>query len=232
MEALVLNVKKAAPRVKETREAGMIPLNYYGKGVKNLSFAIPYQEFRRAYMKGGKSTIMTLVTDDKKEFPALIHEMQIDPVTDLVIHVDVKAVDMNKPITTEIPLTFVGTAPAVKELQGIFVHQKESIKVSCLPKDLVHEIEVDVSSLINFHVVITIGDIALPKGIKSVDDLKLAVAKCVPPKEEEAVATTVVAPSEIPTTVQKAAEPAAADAAAGKAPAAKAPAAEKKADKK
>ena len=54
---------------KEAREAGRIPMAYYGKGVENRGLSVDYQEFRRAYKKGGRSTIMYLTNEKGEELP-------------------------------------------------------------------------------------------------------------------------------------------------------------------
>src|SRR3989338_6940645 len=115
METISLQVtQNAYPDVKSARAANRVPIIYYGKGVKNRSFSSDYQEFRRAYAKGGKSTIFSFVNEKEEKFTVLIHDIQYHPVTDQVLHVDMLAVDMNKPIQTKVPLKFVGISPAVK----------------------------------------------------------------------------------------------------------------------
>ena len=193
METINLEVTQGVySTAKAAREADRVPIVYYGNGVKNQNFSADYQEFRRAYKKGGRSTIMHLVTENKKEYAALIHDMQYDPVTDQVIHVDMLAIDLNKPIHTQIPLVFTGIAPAVKELSGVLVHNKDKVAIECLPKNLVHEIEVDISSLADFHSSITVGDIIVPETIKILDALDINVVSVSAPRaaveeEEETV---------------------------------------------
>ena len=65
----------------------------------------------------------------------------------------------------DIKLKFVGEAPAVKGLGGVLVKAVPELKVKCLPVDLVHEIEVDISILKEFDIDIKVSDIKLPKGI-------------------------------------------------------------------
>ena len=69
---------------KEARRNGQIPIVYYSKDVKPMHFTAEYQEFRKAYKKAGKSTILTLVDENKEEYAALAHELQYHPVTDKV----------------------------------------------------------------------------------------------------------------------------------------------------
>jgi large subunit ribosomal protein L25 len=186
METIALDVTEGAYGTsKEARQAGRIPLVYYGKGVENRNFSVDYQDFRRAYNKGGRSTIMTLATENKEEFPILIQDIQYEPISDQMMHVDVMAVDMSKKIRTKIPLVLTGAAPAVKELGGILVQNKNKVEVECLPGDLIHQIEVDIAPLIDFHASITVGDLNVPETIKILDAEDINVATVSAPKEIE-----------------------------------------------
>ena len=197
METIKLDVTQGVyDSAKAARAAKRVPMVYYGKGFKNTNFSADYQEFRRTYKAAGKSTIIMLVNEKKEEFPVLVHEMQYHPVTDEVWHVDLIAVNMNKPIATQIPLKFAGIAPAVKELGGTFVHSRSSIHVECLPKDLVHEIEVDITGLADFHAQIKVRDVKFPAGYKVLDNPEINVCTVAAPHKEEEVAAVVVAPVE------------------------------------
>lgn len=175
---------------KEARQADRIPMIYYGKGVEPVNFSADYQDFRRTYNQAGKSAIITLINEEKKEFPVLVHEIQYDPVSDNMIHIDLMAVDLTKKISTEVPLVFTGVAPAVKEEGGIFVTGKDKVIVECMAKDLVQEIEVDISSLVDFHTSITIGDIKVPEGITILDAEDINIATVSAPRVEEEPETT------------------------------------------
>ena len=134
--------------------------------------------------KGGRSTIMYFKNEKGEEFPVLVQDIQYEPVTDKMIHVDVMAIDLNKPIHTQIPLILTGESPAVRELGGILVQSKKKVEVECLPNDLIHQIEVDISHLEDFRTSITIGDLNVPDAIKILDAEDVNVATVSAPKEE------------------------------------------------
>lgn len=185
MEKITLEVTEGIyDTAKAAREADRIPMAYYGKGIENHGFSVDYQDFRRAYEKGGRSTIMYFVNEKGNEFPVLVQDIQYDPMTDKMIHVDVLAIDLTKPIRTSIPLVLTGVAPAVKELSGILVQSKKQVEVECLPNDLVHEINVDITTLIDFNTSLTVGDIQVPDTIKILDAPDINVATVSMPKEE------------------------------------------------
>lgn len=199
MEKITLDVTEGVyANAKEVRKSGRIPIVYYGKGVDNHGFSTDYQDFRRAYEKGGRSTIMYFKNEKGEEFPILIQDIQYDPMTDHMIHVDVMAVDLNKPIRTQIPIVLTGASPAVKEEGGILIQSKDNVEVECLPNDLIHQIEVDISPLVDFHTSITVGDLQIPDTIKVLDAEDINVATVSAPRaiEEEVVPEEGVAEGE------------------------------------
>jgi len=233
MDKLTLQVTESGyASAKAAREAGNIPMAYYGKDIKNRSFSTEYQAFRKTFLKGGRSTIIYLVDEKGVEYPVLVHEIQYEPVTDEMIHIDVMAVDLNKPIRTQIPIVLTGMAPAVKELGGILVQNKHSVLVECLPKDLIHEVEMDVSSLVDFHKSLTIADVNLPPSIKILDPAKINVATVTAPRstlEEEEEAAKAAAEAAAAAATPEAAAAAAPEGGEG---AAKEPAKDEKAAEK
>ncbi len=193
MEKIIIEVEQGKyASVKEARNSGALPMVYYGKGVEPVQMTTDYQTFRRAYKKSGRSSIVSLSLGGKK-MDALIHDVQYHPVTDDMIHVDLLAVKAGQMIHTQIPLVFVGEAPAVKEMGGVFISNKTEVAVECLPKDLVHDIQVDISSMKDFHSHLNIGDIQAPAGIKLLDAPDISIATIAPPRKEEVEAPVAAA---------------------------------------
>ncbi|MDH5596525.1 MAG: 50S ribosomal protein L25 [Candidatus Peregrinibacteria bacterium] len=186
MEAITIEVSKGRfDSAKEARRAGEVPMVYYAKEVEPIQFTANYQDFRRAYRKAGKSTIITLVDETNEEYPVIVHEVQYGPVSDEIIHVDLKAIKKGQKIQTEIPLVFVGESAAVRELGGTLMHSKDKVAIECLPKDLPHEIEVDISPLTDFHASLTVGDIKVSEEIAILDAEDISIATVIAPRTEE-----------------------------------------------
>jgi len=113
--------------------------------------------------EAGESTIVTLETPSGKK-DTLIHEIAHNPRNGETIHADFLVVEANKPIKVDVPLEFVGEAPAEKA--GFMVIKVlHEIEVEALPKDLPHEIAVDLSTLIDLESRITVADVKLPAGV-------------------------------------------------------------------
>ena len=187
MSATTLEVQSRSPeaKAKDLLAQNIVPLEYYGKGVKNRSLQADYQAFRRLYKQAGESTIVELKIDGKETANVLIHEVQHDPVSDKITHVDFINVRMDVVIHTHIPLKFVGVSTAVKDNCCTLMTPLSQLDVKCLPKDLVHEIEVGIESLVDFHLNIRVKDLKIPANITVLNKAEDVVAMVVPPKVEE-----------------------------------------------
>ncbi len=186
MATMILDAlpREAAQKPKALRAQGKIPAVYYGRGQKNQSLQLDYQKFRKVYSKAGENTIIELDVEGKKA-PVLVYEIQYDPVSDAIAHVDFIHVDMQKEVTIPVKIVIIGTSPAVKNLGGILDVQKHEVRIKCLPKDLIHSIEVDVSSIVDFHTTIHVKDLKVPPGIKVLDAPGATVVTATPPRAEE-----------------------------------------------
>lgn len=191
MDTMTLEVQSRSleSRARDLLNSNLIPAEYYGRGVANKSLQIDYQTFRKLFRFAGTNTVIELNVDGKEKVNVLVHDLQRDPVSDLITHIDFVNVRMDEEIHTHIPLEFVGVSKAVKELGGILVHHLDEIEVKCLPKALVHNIEVSLDPLVDFHSFVRVKDIVLPPGITVLDNLEdVVVSASAPRVEEEAVA--------------------------------------------
>ncbi len=171
-------------KVKNLRKSGQIPAVLYGEGVKNLNLSLDEKEFSKVFKEAGESTILDLEVENEGTKNVLIYDVQLDPVSDRLIHADLYQVDMTKEVTTEVPLVFEGESQAVKE-GGILVKNMHEVEVSALPKNLPHEIKVDLSLLATLDDVIKIVDLKLPEGVKIEASEDEIVASVTPPRSEE-----------------------------------------------
>lgn len=195
MDKITLEVQTRDPQAKAKDLLGqnLIPAVFYGKGVKNKDMMMNYQVFRKAYKQAGGNTIVELKIDGKETVNVLIHDVQSNPVTDMITHVDFINVKMDQEIHTEIPLKFVGVSAAVKDNGGTLASNLDVVKVKCLPKDLVHEIEVSIEALVDFHTSIRVKDLVLPKGVTVLNHDDEVIVTAVPPHEEKEEAPVVAA---------------------------------------
>lgn len=170
---------------KKLLSSGSIPIEFYGKGVKNMSLQVDYQAFRKLFRVSGSNTVISLNIDDgKSKVDTIVHEVSYHPVTDEIVHVDFVKVKMDEYIYTKIPIVLSGIAPAVKELGGTLTHNLDELEVKCLPGDLIHNLEVDITPIVDFNVFIRVKDLNVPDTLEVLDNPEDIVVTVVPPRVE------------------------------------------------
>jgi len=190
MITLLASKRDAFPSVELARKAGYIPAVFYGSHKVTTSIFVSQVLFEKTLKEAGESTLITIDIGTEK-VSALIHDVQYDPVTDRVIHADFYAVDANEKLEVGVKLEFVGVSEAVKSLGGTLVKVTHELEVECLPKDLPHEIIVDISKLDTLDSVITVADLMLPSGVVAKADPEEVIASIAVGKEEDLSAPVV-----------------------------------------
>ncbi len=170
--------------INKLRNSGSVPGVVYGRGVKNSNVFMEKSELEKAVERAGETTLLELAIDDSKPKHVLIHDIQRDPVKDFLIHVDFLEVRLDQKIKAEIPLVFVGEAPAVKELSGVLVRNVQHLEVEALPQNLPHNIEIDISGIKTFEDHLTVADIKVGAGVRVLSPLSTIAVSVVPPRSE------------------------------------------------
>ncbi len=183
MITLEATAREAHKRTGQARKTGFFPAVFYGGKTTSTPIFIKMGEFKKALKTAGESTIVELKTPTGV-LNALIHDVQFDALTDEPTHADFYVVEADKVIEVEIPLHFVGVSPAVKNLGAMLVKVMHELPVECLPKDLPHAIEVDISSLSELDSNIKVGQLILPKGVTSTAQVGDMVVLVTAAKEE------------------------------------------------
>ena len=148
-------------KVKRLRREGLVPGVVYGPVVKEtVSVSVNRREFERFYMRNGHSTIVSLEWDGGKQ-PVLIREVQIDPVTRVPLHIDFFAPNMRVVLRQSVPVVL--NNPATHE--GVLQTVLTEAEVEALPSDLPHQLDVDISGLVNIGDAIHVSDIVLPENV-------------------------------------------------------------------
>lgn len=176
-------------KVNRLRKEGLIPANIFGKKMKSEAVTVDAKEFLAIFKKAGETQIIDL--DGKS---VLVSNMQTDPISDMVIHVDFRQVDLKEKITAMVPVEIEGESPAEKQNLGTVVQQISEIEVEALPADLPEKILVDASSLSEVDQAIYVKDLKVDKNVEIKTDLESIVVKVEPPTKEEVV--EVAAPVE------------------------------------
>ncbi len=166
------------------RASGSVPANVYGPKQEPVSISADAKELAKVLSEAGESSIIEL-TGLKETFEVLVKDVDFDPVKQGVRHVDFYAIERGKDITTNVPLEFTGEAPAEKAGIGTVTQVLHEVEVTCLPRNLPSQIEVDVSSLEDENSKVTVGDLPIPEDVTVNNEVEDAVAVISVAKEEE-----------------------------------------------
>ena len=173
-------------KVKKLRKDGKIPIRLFGGGIDPMPMQADANLLRKILSQAGfNSPIFVNFDSSKEENVCFIREVQRDPITEELLHIDLLKVDMSKKITVEVPVRLIGVPDAVKNLGGILLQSISSIPVSALPLSIPDSISVDVTILIDFDKSIRIKDIEFEDGVDPERDPDTLIARVVPPRIDE-----------------------------------------------
>jgi len=182
--------------LKAYRREGKIPGVVYGKIVDTFPILVDAREFSKLSREVGRTAIFD-INISGKIYPAVVKEVQIDPIKRNVIHLDFEAVDLGKPVYVNLPIVVKGEAIGVKK-GGILDLSLREIEVEGLLTDLPDKVEVDVTNL-DIKDVIYVKDIKLGDRIKIYTDTEAVVVSVVTATEEEVAAPAQPAEGETAT---------------------------------
>ncbi|MGH7386203.1 MAG: 50S ribosomal protein L25 [Candidatus Rokuibacteriota bacterium] len=177
---------------KRLRRSGQVPAILYG-GASPLNVAVaPKDVLRLLHGREGSTQLFRVTlegTTDAKM--AIIRDMQFDPVSEDLIHVDLQEVAMDRPIQVTVAVHHVGEAIGVKDTLGILEMVLREVRVLVLPGNIPAFLEADVTNLA-IHDVLTVKDLKVPEGVRVLNDPNQAVVTVAPPAAEEVAAPTAV----------------------------------------
>jgi len=176
---------KLGKRSQDERDAGRVPAVVYGHGTDARSISVARSEFLKVMKAAGYSSLIDMTLADQSPVKVLIKEVQVEPLTMEPSHVDFYQVRMDEELTAEIPLKFIGESKAVKQDGGTLIKSMDKIEVKCLPANLPHEIEIDLSKLVTFDDAITIASLVFPQGVTTTEDAHLTIATVARPMTED-----------------------------------------------
>lgn len=223
MEQIQLDVqlrkKTGSNEVRKVRRQSGIPAVVYGAGQSPAAIQADRRIYERiARQHQGENVIFHLnVMDGTKklsDYPAIVRDVQIHPVHDQILHIDFHRIDMTKEINVKVAITTKGEAIGVKRDSGTLEHHLWELEVICLPTNIPHHIEVDISNL-GIHDAIHVRDLKLPEGVRTEQDPDSSVVS-VAGSTQEIKPEDQVAPAEVEVIKEKKKEeeaPKAADAA-------------------
>ncbi len=216
-QALTAHTRKrsGSGALNSLRKEGLIPAVVYGKTQASFNVRLNRKEVETVLHHSAAEQILVNLTieDLGQTVLALIQDVQHNPLTDTITHLDFHAIREDEVIHANIPLELTGEAAGVKA-GGLLEHLIHTLEIKCLPKDLPEVLHADVTAL-EINGSLHIRELALPEGVKAVAAPDVIVAMVSEPK----VSAEPVAPAADAKPAGKGKGGKAAPAAAAKAPA-------------
>lgn len=191
-------VRMGKQEVKKIRREKKIPAVVYGHGLKATSIEVGLDDFKQAiHTKAGENVIIRLEVAGDKSFEktVVIKEIQHNPVTDGIEHVDFNAISLTEKIKVKVPFHVSGDSIGIKE-GGVLDVVHHEIEVECLPTDIPEKLTVDISAL-KIGDAIHLKELSFPKGVVSTLSPDEVVVTIHAPKAEEVPAEEAAAEPEV-----------------------------------
>ena len=165
-------------KVRHLRHQGIIPVHLFGHNVESVALQCEAAQLQRVLAQAGKTRIISLKLDKAKRLRnVLVREIQREPCTGELLHVDFYQVRAEEKIKVEVPIVLVGEAPALKFKGSTLVQELESLALECLPDKIPASVELDLSSLTEAEQVLRVKDIMLGEEVTVSNEPELVVAK-------------------------------------------------------
>lgn len=167
--------------LSKLRATKQIPAVIYGAGKEPAAITVSEKDLL-AIQKAGGNVIVELALPTGVE-SAIIKEVQYHVVKDTPIHIDFQRISMDHAIEMVVPVVLVGECAFAKANGGIVDHALREVTIKCLPGDIPHHIEVDITNLtLENH--ITVAGIKAPKGVQILGEGERTVVHVLMPKDE------------------------------------------------
>lgn len=181
MDFYQINVEKREETgkgpMRRLREAGFVPGNLYGLGRPNLNLTIPAADLEKFFE--APSHLVELRLGDKGR-EAIVREVQIDALTDAILHVDFTRVEADTAVTTHVRITYKGTA-AGTTTGGVLQTLEEALEISAKPRDIPTEILIDISEL-DLGDSIRASEVPMPSGVERITGEDVILIQVTSPK--------------------------------------------------
>jgi large subunit ribosomal protein L25 len=170
---------------RRLRAQGFVPAVLYGESMETVPLVLSKKDIVQILrLESGENTIFKVAVGDNT-YDAMIKDLQVDPATDELQHVDLIRIAMDKPIRVTVPVVHRGEPFGVKTEGGFIDFVTREVEVECLPRDIPESLSIDISEL-HIHQAFKVEAMAVPAGVKVLTDPNTAlVLVSLPHKEEE-----------------------------------------------
>jgi len=172
------------------RKEGLIPGIVYGQGKESIPIAVDPRRIKEILSSAsGENTIFRLQMSEGEQvfkLDMMLRDIQVDPVSDALLHVDFMRLDMSAKIQVKVPLELLGTPRGVKEQGGRLEFINRELLVECLPSEIPDNVQADVAEMM-IGDSIRVKDLTLDENLDFLDDESMVMVVLQAPKmvEEE-----------------------------------------------
>ena len=167
-------------KVRRLRREGVIPANLVQAGHPSIAMQVSERALAELVRAQAAGQLVDLDSPDINE-PVLMDQVEIDTLTNRLVHLTLRKVDLTKPIGVMVRVELEGHAPASENAEVVLIHQLQEVEVSALPTEIPTNLIADISNLVD------VGDDVL------VQDLRAADGAYEPLDDPEAVVVQVTA---------------------------------------
>lgn len=165
-------------KVRFLRRQGITPVHLFGRGIESESLQCETDKLLRVLAEAGRTKLISLKLGDESGLRnVVLREVQTEPLTGELLHVDLYEVRMAEIVKVEVPVLLVGEAPALKSKENTLVHELNALNVECLPADIPSDIELDISALTESGQALRVKDIPLDEKITVLNEPELVVVR-------------------------------------------------------
>ena len=166
-------------RNRALRRSGFTPLHVYGHGEPSLALQADSHDVVLTISRAGRTTPLTVHVDGGDEHFVMVREVQRNPVTDALVHVDLLRISRTERVRVAVPIHIEGEAPAARGEDLALSHDLYEVEVLALPLEVPNAIVVDVSAMETPDAAIHVSDLDIPSGVEVLTDPDTAVVRIV-----------------------------------------------------
>ena len=188
MDNLNLSVNKrevTGKKVSALRSNGLTPIHMYGPEIESSPLQCDSKILDRVITDAGTNIPVTVNVDGgEQDNLCFIREVQYHPVTNKVLHVDFMKVQAGKPVRAQVPISVIGTSPAVRTMGGTLLQPLLTLTVEALPLEIPEAIILQAELLVDFETNFYVNDIKVDEGVNVINESSEMVASVVAPRVE------------------------------------------------
>tara|TARA_B100001964_G_scaffold60308_1_gene68373 strand:- start:76 stop:735 length:660 start_codon:yes stop_codon:yes gene_type:complete len=186
VDNLNLSVNKrevTGKKVSDLRSNGLTPIHMYGPEIESSPLQCDSKILDRVITDAGTNIPVTVNVDGgEQDNLCFIREVQYHPVTNKVLHVDFMKVQVGKPVRAQVPISVIGTSPAVRTMGGTLLQPLLTLTVEALPLEIPEAIILQAELLVDFETNFYVSDIEVDEEVNVINEASEMVASVVAPR--------------------------------------------------